>query len=310
MQDKPTPYKRRIPKSTWLLALATIGLACVTGLVGWAAYRYVPAKPHPQVGGTSLRFGLPGLSEQERSSDLSAKSALVLDTSDDSIAFEHNGFERRSIASITKLMTAMVALDYRIDLNYEGTILPQEYVTGGQLLLHPGERATMRDLLAASLVGSANNATLAYVRELGIPSDEFVRQMNRKAISLGLEQTEFTDVTGLDPNNVSTAYEVARMAEVAFTQYPIIAELTSQPGYEFVAKGTDRHHVIKNTNKLISEWGDVLTGSKTGYLYEAEFCLVARGSGESEHHIAVVLGSPSEFDHFNDIKRLLSLAGK
>lgn len=310
MQDKPIPYKRRIPRSTWILAGVSIGLAALTAVAGWVAWQYTPAPEAASIAGANVQLALPGLGQSGNSSDFSAKSVLVFDIDNDSIVFENGGFDRRPIASITKLMTAMVALDHGIAWDNEADILPQEYVAGGQLLLHPGERASMRDLVAASLVGSANNATLAYVRALGIPTEEFVRQMNRKAISFGLEQTEFTDVTGLDPSNVSTAYEVARLAEVAFTQYPVIAELTSLSGYDFIAKGSGREHTIKNTNKLISDWGEVLSGSKTGYLYEAEYCLVVRGSGTAESRIAVVLGSPSEFDHFNDITRLLRLAGK
>lgn len=307
MQDKLTPYKRRIPRSTWVLACVCLSLAALTGGAAWFAWQYSPKTPRPNVEGANVHLGLPGLGQAQNTSDFSARSVLVLDTNTDTIVFERGGFDRRPIASITKLMTAMVAIDNGILWEQEATILPEEYVTGGQLLLHPGERASMRDLMAASLVGSANNATLAYVRVLDIPAEEFVRQMNRKAISLGLEQTEFSDVTGLNPANVSTAYEVARMAEAAFTQYPIIAELTSSPGYDFTAKGSGREHTIRNTNKLISEWGERLTGSKTGYLYEAEYCLVSRGSGAAENRIAVVLGSPSEFDHFNDITRLLHL---
>jgi len=281
----------------------------VTAGVGWVAFSYEPSKPsEAKVDGASVRLGLPGFIKNADDHELSAKSAILLNTTDDSIAFEHNGFDRRPIASITKLMTAMVAIDHKINLEQEGDILPNEYVIGGQFILHPGEKATMRDLLAASLVGSANNATLAYVRQLGIPEEEFVREMNRKAITLGLEQTEFFDVTGLNPKNTSTAYEVAKLAKEAFTNYPIIADLTAQTGYDFVAIGSGREHTIKNTNKLISEWGITSTGSKTGFLYEAEYCLVMRGGEGKENSIAVVLGSPTEYDHFADTQKLLTLS--
>lgn len=308
MQDKPTPFKRSVPKSTLLLAVMSIFLMAITGAVGWFALQYQPREPMPHVEGTSLQLGLPHEASGAENRTFTAKSALLFDRETKSIVFEQNGFERLPVASLTKLMTAMVALDYGLPLEVEAEILREEYVVGGQLLLHPGEKVTVRDLLAASLVGSANNATLAYIRELGVPPEEFIRQMNRKAIELGLEQTEFTDVTGLNPKNISTAYEVARLADIAFTQYPIIAEFTSMPGYTMTMIGSGREHTVKNSNKLISELGQTLAGSKTGFLYESAYCLVAQGSGEAANRIAVVLGSPSDNEHFADIHRLLALA--
>ncbi len=170
-----------------------------------------------------------------------------------------------------------------------------------------GEKVTMRDLFAASLIGSANNATLAYVRELGIPEEEFVKKMNRKAIMLGLEQTEFSDVTGLDVGNISTAYEVVMLAHTAFTEYPDIAHMTSSKEYSFTVKESDREHTMRNSNKLMAEWGIDVSGGKTGYLYEARYCLVVKGVGKDERLMAVVLGSPSEVEHFADIKKLLNM---
>lgn len=299
------PYKRSIPKSTLLLAAVCAVLSAATAAVGWFAFHSSPRLPNTPAQDMNLPLSLPETIPQPVSNQLSATSELLFDTQNNSIAFEHNGFERRPIASLTKLVTAMVALDNTIPLQKEADINLDEYVIGGQLLLQPGERVTMKDLLAASLVGSANNTTLAYVRQLGIPTEEFIRQMNRKAIALGLEQTEFFDVTGLDSRNVSTAYEVARLASEAFTKYPLIAQLTSQKSYDFTVRVSNREHSIKNTNKLISEQGQTLTGSKTGFLYEAGYCLVARGDGPARNRIAVVLGSSSEEESFADIQRLL-----
>ncbi|HLD08499.1 MAG TPA: hypothetical protein VJB68_00465, partial [Methylophilaceae bacterium] len=145
----------------------------------------------------------------------------------------------------------------------------------------------------------------AYTRHTGIPAKEFVLEMNRKAVAIGLEQTHFVEVTGLDKNNIATAYEVARLAEYAFTHYPDIARATSQKEYTFTLRGSDRIHTIHNTNKLISELNDTYSGSKTGYLYEAQYCLVVQGASENSHLIGVILGSPSESDHFFSMRQLL-----
>ncbi|MEK7557258.1 MAG: serine hydrolase, partial [Patescibacteria group bacterium] len=219
-------------KSTIFFACLAIVFAGTTVAVSW---RLIAGKgtPAPQVEGVNIALGLPtgqaGLLSEgggETEGLFRAGSALVWNTETDAIQFEQNGFERRPIASITKLVTAMVALDHGIPWEEAATIELEEYVQGGRLLLHPGETVSVRDLFHASLVASANNATLAYVRALKISEEEFVREMNRKAVSLGLEQTEFTDVTGLDVGNISTAYEVARLAEAAFT-YPEIAAASS-----------------------------------------------------------------------------------
>ncbi|MEX0649990.1 MAG: serine hydrolase [Candidatus Andersenbacteria bacterium] len=294
-------------KSTVILAGMCTLLATITGLSVYKLFTHTPEKQNaPLAGGASIDLGLPGVGPQtEKHQAFTAGSALLYDTTSNAILFEQNAFERKPIASITKLMTAMVAIDHGIDWDREATIQPEEYVQGGRLLLHPGETVTMRNLFNASLLGSANNATLAYVRELGISKEDFVRDMNRKAIELGLEQTEFADVTGLDTHNISTAYEVARIAQVAFEHYPEIAAATTQKEYAFTVVGTGREHTIRNTNKLVSEWGEEVSGSKTGYLYEARFCLVTQGAGEQAGRITVILDSPSEVEHFADTKKLL-----
>lgn len=291
---------------TFLWASLSGVLAAALVFVGWQLW-HESREPVAEPELSSLELGLPRVHATRDSELAQAESVLLWDTETNVILFERGGFVRRPLASITKLMTAMVALDYGIEWDQEMAIRLDEYGAGGQLLLHPGETVTMQDLFHASLVGSANNATLAYVRGLGIDQQEFVRMMNRKAIELGLEQTDFVDVTGLSPHNVSTAYEVARLAEHAFSKYPRIAEATSQAAYTFTIGGSGREHTIRTTNKLISEEGIHVTGSKTGYLYEAGWCLVVQGSEALEHRIAVVLGSPSEDASFDDTQTLLRL---
>lgn len=284
-----------------LSLLLVVGIATVT----WRLFAAESLKPSGQVEGAAVAFGIPNLRPDNPEQVIPARSALVWNTASQTIMFEQNGFERRPIASLTKIMTAMVALDYGFAWDHTTAIQLEEYVIGGQLLLHPGEAVTMRDLLNASLLGSANNATLAYVREVGVDKKEFVRAMNRKAVELGLEQTFFTDVTGLDSGNISTAYEVARLAEYAFQHYPAIAAATAQTEYHFVVGGSGREHTIRNTNKLVSDEGLAVTGSKTGYLDESGYCLVVQGAGEQADLVTVVLDSPSEPLQYQGIRHLL-----
>lgn len=291
-------------KSTLILGVVCLALAVAFVVVLWRLTLGAPLAP--SVHG-SLNLGWPIVERHEaQPQTIASPSALLWDAEAHVIRFEKGGFERRPIASLTKLMMAMVAFDLGIPWDKEVEILPQENVVGGRLMVFAGERVTMRDLWHASLLGSANNATLALVRNLAASEREFVQAMNRKAIELGLEQTEFVDVTGLDPDNVSTAYEVVRMAEAAWRDYPDIARTTAVPEYRFTVSN-GREHTIKNTNKLITERGMALTGSKTGYLYEANFCLVAQGAGMQSGLVASVLGSPSEWDSMQDVQTLLQL---
>lgn len=293
-------------RSTIFLSVIALLLALLTSVVIWQLYAAGQEAPQPHVEGAVVGVGLPSLKPTQVNRHFSARSSLIWDSEAQVIRFEQNGFERLPIASLTKLMTAIVAIDHGIDWEVPATIELTEYGLGGQLLLHPGENVTMRDLFTASLVGSANNATLAYVRQLPMDRQEFVQAMNRKAIALGLEQTHFVEVTGLDKDNISTAYDMARLAEHAFTHYPEIAAASSAREYAFTVQGSGRTHTIKNTNKLISEHGDTYLGSKTGYLDEARYCLVVRGAGSKSNRIVIILGSPSEQEHFADIRRLVN----
>lgn len=291
-------------KLTAFFGLVIVGLSAALSLALW---RLLPTTEGDVAAVRDAM--LVGVAGGGNSKDLlfQTASAALWDTERQSLRFEQNAFARHPIASLTKLMTAMVALDQGIAWDKEMTVQLDEYGPGGNLLLHPGETVTMRDLFSASLIGSANNATKAYVRGMNLTPEDFVQEMNRKAVELGLEQTVFTDVTGLDPGNVSTAYEVARLADAAFTRYPEIAKVTSLPAYIFTVRGSNRTHEIHNTNKLVSQEEAVTSGTKTGYLDEAHWCLVMKGTGDLANRIAVILGHPQEDRHFADTLRLLRL---
>ncbi len=293
-------------KATLLFACMSVFLAFGIGLV----VSRIIQESHitiPLSGGSSIVVGLANGEEELKDGTFHAESALLFNTDTKTIMFQQNAFKRMPLASITKLMSAMVALDHGIDMDKEVNILPEEYGPGGQLVLHSGETVTMRDLFNASLLGSANNATEAYVRQLGISEKDFVQEMNRKAIALNLEQTEFFDVTGLNPQNVSTAYEVATLAHHAFTKYPEISQATSQKEYSFTIRGSGREHTIHSTNKPVLNGELEVTGSKTGFLYEAGYCLVVEGAGPHKDRIAVVMNDISEDAQFAEINRLLKM---
>lgn len=230
----------------------------------------------------------------------SAKSALIYDANNDKILFAKNPYEKLPVASISKLMTALVFLDHNPGFGKTMTILPEENVIGGRLQIAPEEEITVKDLFYISLLGSANNTALALVRSTGLKEEDFVEEMNRKAIALGMHNSFFVEPTGLDDRNKSSAYDLALLAKEAFSKQ-IIREASIQKEYQLKTLNTKREHTVKNTNELIADIPS-LTGSKTGYLDEAGYCLVVQTENQNKKIIAVVLGSPSKQDHFQDIR--------
>jgi D-alanyl-D-alanine endopeptidase (penicillin-binding protein 7) len=234
----------------------------------------------------------------------SARAAVVIEGDTGTILLEQDAFTPYPLASLTKIMSAMVVLDHHPDLDQRVTILPTEYTfRGGNLRLGPGETVTLRDLLFASIVGSANNAAFALPRVIGLSDDAFIDEMNRKAITLGLDTAHFFDTAGFDPRNIASAYDFARLADTAFSTYPLLAEAASAPEY-LVTTSTGREHVMRHSNKLLASLGEGAE-SKTGYLDEALHCLVLTKHINGKRLLAVILGHADERGVITDARTLL-----
>ncbi len=227
---------------------------------------------------------------------IASRSAYALDRNSGTVIYEKDASRRYPIASITKLMTALTFLDYRIDWEKEYTIEKSDRREGGRIFLYEGEQAKVKDLFYASLVGSGNSETIALVRSSGADERGFVERMNAKAAMLGLGNTVFKDPIGLDAANQSTAREVARIAQAALGR-PEIARATLTGSYSFTTGG-GRKVVVATTDRLLDSLkgsGLRLLGGKTGYIDEAGYCFVGRFSSDSlkdEEIVSVVLGAP------------------
>ena len=215
------------------------------------------------------------------------------------------------LASLTKLMTAAVFLDTPTPMDKVIAYNSNDNDAGSRLYVSNGETMTVKDLFFTMLVGSANNAANALVRSTGLSREEFVQKMNEKAKQWGLEHTHFADVSGLDPANVSTVYEVAMLSKKVLNNFQIFQATMSQ-SYGFVTINTGRPHLIKNTAKEMFDSPWRLTGMKTGYLDEAGYCLMVKarqmGEGTDKDVIAVVLGSSSVEQRTREINELLNYA--
>jgi len=227
-------------------------------------------------------------------------SVIVYNAAKDRIEYSHNKDAVRPIASVTKIMTAMVALDY--DKNLQ-RMLKLDGRVGSNL---PRQSYNRWQLLQAMLVRSDNAAaeTLANDYPGGRPA--FIAAMNRQAQDWGMKHTRFEDPTGLSANNISTATEVASMMEVS-SGYWIIQEVTTrkQVAVEAQFKKRVRTVNLKNTNSpLLFEFDNIVV-SKTGFTSRAGFCLGLVVDQKQQQYIIVVLGSQTKQDRIRTVEKVM-----
>ncbi|MBD3360142.1 MAG: hypothetical protein GF365_05580 [Candidatus Buchananbacteria bacterium] len=236
---------------------------------------------------------------------ITAKSAIAVDAQSGKILYTKNSQQIRSIASITKLMTALIFLDHNPGWQKEIYTIASDRRNGGIIHLNAGEVLTIRNLFFTALLASDNDATIALARSTGLSEDQFVLEMNKKAKVLGLENTFFIEPSGLNSGNKSTAADIVKLIEIA-TQQQEIKKATSTNRYEFEVRGKEKNRTVSliNTDWLTNSYLDVL-GGKTGYIEKSGYCLAVKIENEvNQEIIVVVLGSDSNFDRFQDVKAI------
>ncbi len=235
---------------------------------------------------------------------LKSASAIVLDE-DGNVIYGKDVDTVRPIASITKLMTAMVILDSGIPLDEKITITKEDRdlirLTGSRL--EYGATLTRREMLLLALMSSENRAATALGRTYPGGMENFVSHMNRKARALGMSHSHFADPAGLRAENVSTAADLAIMVEAA-EDYDLITEAsttTRMDVYPYRGRG---HLTYGNTNRLLKNKSWDIELSKTGYINEAGRCLVMQANIEGEEVSIVLLNSFGKLTPFGDSNRL------
>jgi D-alanyl-D-alanine endopeptidase (penicillin-binding protein 7) len=236
---------------------------------------------------------------------LSSESVLVVDKDQDRVLFEKNSSARQPIASITKLMTAMVVLDASQPSQELLTITDADVdrLKNSRSRLPVGTRLTRGELLHLALLASENRAASALCRYYPGGKNACVASMNRKASLLGMTATHFDDPTGLIPSNTSTARDLQRMARAAYT-YPAIRQITSSPEYVLDHQGRLDGVHFRNTNRLVRSDDWTIGLSKTGYIQEAGRCLVMQADIANRPTLIVLLHGEGRGSHFVDAKRL------
>lgn len=239
--------------------------------------------------------------------NLRSASALVLDQHTGESIYEKNVEVETPIASITKLMTAMVTLDASLPLGEEITVLDEDVdrLKGTRSRLRLGTTLSREDLMHLALIASENRAAAALSRAYPGGRAAFVEAMNRKAHALGMQHTHFVDGTGLSSGNRSTAADLAKLVDAAY-RYPLIRRISTTGSYELEVPGKRRMKqlVFNNTNPL-TKWEKWDIGvSKTGYISEAGHCLVMQAKIAERKVIIVLLDSWGKYSRIGDANRI------
>ena len=234
--------------------------------------------------------------------DIRAAAAIVFNPETGQVLWEENAQDKRSIASITKVMTALVFLEDAPDLSQEITIERGDVYAASTTYLRAHERITLDNLLHLTLIASDNAAARALARVSHGGAASFVERMNEKAIELGLESTSFADPSGLNPANISSAYDLSRLISFA-TGNDRMAPIMRTAQYTV---RTNRRTVsIHNTNRLVLGGEVDVMGGKTGFITKAGYCLATLLRLPQGNQVAVVvLGASSNTGRFWETRHL------
>ncbi|WP_148715198.1 D-alanyl-D-alanine endopeptidase [Chitinolyticbacter meiyuanensis] len=230
---------------------------------------------------------------------------LIMSERSGEVVYEKNADAVAPIASITKLMTAMVVLDAQLPMNELLSIGPEDVDTlkNTSSRLGVGTQLTRAEMLLLALMSSENRAASSLSRHYPGGQPAFLRRMNDKARELGLPHTRFFDATGLTPNNVSTARELAKLVTAAH-RYAEIHHFSTSSEYAFISNLTGRELQFRNTNPLVRESDWTIGLSKTGYTNEAGRCLVMQATINGSPVVMVLLDSDGKFTRIGDANRV------
>lgn len=236
---------------------------------------------------------------------LASTNVLVLDANADHAIYAKGADAVTPIASVTKLMSAMVVLDAAqpLDESISVDIADLDLIKASRSRLRLGTELPRREMLRLALMASENRAASSLARHYPGGTEAFVAAMNVKAQSLGMTHTHFSDPTGLSSENVATANDLARMVRAA-ASYPLIREFTTTPSHYVEVQPTGQLLGFRNTNSLVknADW-DILL-SKTGFIREAGKCLVMLANIASRPVIIVLLDSYGRLTRIGDANRV------
>lgn len=237
--------------------------------------------------------------------DIKARSAILLEPDTLTILYDSNSDEKLPPASITKIMSLILIMEAidRGDFTTEDVVSASDHAAsmgGSQIWLKPGESMTVDDLLKATVIASANDATVALAEKVAGSEEGFVSMMNEKAKALGMTNTVFKNATGLDAEgHISTAHDVALMS-AELLRHPLIKKYSTV----WMDSLRDGKSELVNTNKLVRFY-EGTTGLKTGTTSNAGYCLAASAARDGMELVAVIMGGETSPARFEGAKKLL-----
>ena len=238
---------------------------------------------------------------------VNARAALVMDAQTGEVLYSKNSNMSVPIASITKLMTAVVTADARLNMSEEITLQSIDFAGAGgknsSSTLRVGDTMNRAEALLFALMKSENPAAAALARTYPGGRPAFIAAMNAKARQLGMTSTRYAESTGLDPHNVSSSLYLG-ILDSAASQYGLIRQFSTTPTYDFNLG----YRVLKsnNTNALVRNGGWNINLSKTGYINEAGRCVVMHTTVNSRPAVVVLLGASTSQARTNDATNLLT----
>lgn len=280
------PTKSQVRTGLELIALVILSIFVITNPVAWP-----PSVRHAAVKAAFVSEPPLPVSHNLSAPDLTATGVYVYDLGTGVVLYEKNSHTRLKMASLTKVMTSLVALDY-YDTDTVLSVKNGQNANGSTANLKRGDKLIASDLLYALLVPSGNDAAITFAENYPGGYQAFINRMNSKAVEMGLYNTHFVNVSGVEsPNHYTTAYDITMIAKAALSR-PQFAQIVSTQKVTIKSlKGN--LYPLETTNILLGEQG--IYGVKTGWTPEAGECLVILAESDGHQVIISLLNSKDRF---------------
>ncbi len=248
----------------------------------------------------------------ERGPPVRSRSAFVFDVDRGEVLYEHNADNVRPVASITKLVSALTLVAAEPNLENGFCVGAAQYPSrsGARSRLSTGDCLTGWDALGAALVASDNRAAYGLAAVAGLDTDEFVTRMNEVSGDLGMSSSTWSDPSGLEDENLSTARDIAR-ATLAVSLHPLLSTVASSPFWDLHRSNVPNPRRLFSTDRLIGREDLLVEAAKTGYTDTARYCFTtAIQTREGRRLVITLLGADGKMTRWADVSRILEWADR